>query len=91
MPKFSLDTNVLISHFNQLRPLDGKWENEAEQWARSLTSNRETNAILSPVEVEFLCGVVNRHEMRLREAYLRAFEVVDDHKTLFRKGRRSIS
>ncbi len=87
MPKFSLDTNVLISHFNQLRPLDGKGENEAEQWARSLTSNRETNAILSPVEVEFLCGVVNRHEMRL---YYQGFALVGcTHPTTVRPGFRN--
>jgi predicted nucleic acid-binding protein len=82
MPKYTLDTNVLIAHFNELRPLDGKGEDEVEAWARSLTSDRGTNAILSPVEVEFLCGVVNQHELRLHEAYLRVFEVVDDRKTL---------
>jgi predicted nucleic acid-binding protein len=82
MPKRVFDTNILISHFHQLRPLEGKGEREAEEWARSLISSRNGNAIVSPVEVEFLCGVVNQHEIRLREAYLRTFKVVDDHKTI---------
>ena len=82
MPKRVFDANILISHFQQLRPLDGKGERDAEDWARTLITSRNGDAILSPVEVEFLCGVVNQHEMRLREAYLRAFKVVDDHKTL---------
>jgi predicted nucleic acid-binding protein len=82
MPTQTLDTNLLIDHFNRHRPLDGKSEKDAERWGRELIDDRDTKAILSPVEVEFLCGVVDEHEMRLREAFLRPFEVVDGHKTL---------
>jgi predicted nucleic acid-binding protein len=82
MPRQTLDTNILINHFNRHRPLDGKNEQDAESWAQVLIKDNDTKLILSPVEVEFLCGVVDEQEMRLREAFLRRFEVVDEHKTL---------
>ena len=47
-----------------------------------MIKDNDSKLILSPVEVEFLCGVVDEHEMRLREAFLRPFEVIDDHRTL---------
>jgi predicted nucleic acid-binding protein len=82
VPKRVLDTNILLAHFHRLRPLDGKREAEAENWARTLIEDKQSDAIVSPVEVEFLCGVLNEHERRLRECYLRPFRVIDDHKTL---------
>jgi predicted nucleic acid-binding protein len=82
MSKQTFDTNILINHFNRHRPLDGKSEKDAESWVQILTQDHDTKLILSPVEVEFLCGVVDEHEMRLREAFLRRFEVADDHRTL---------
>lgn len=32
---------------------------------------------MTPVAIEFICGVVDRHEMDLSRAYLGVFEVVD--------------
>ncbi|MBX6313108.1 MAG: type II toxin-antitoxin system VapC family toxin [Isosphaeraceae bacterium] len=82
MPKRVLDTNILITHFHLLRPLDGKGPGEAEDWARALIRDKASDAIVSPVEVEFLCGVLDEHERELREAYLRPFKVIDEHRTL---------
>jgi predicted nucleic acid-binding protein len=82
MAKQTYDTNIFINHFNRHRPLDGKGEKDAEGWAQALISDNDTKLFVSPVEIEFLCGVIDEHEMRLREAFLSKFEVVDDHKTL---------
>jgi predicted nucleic acid-binding protein len=82
MARQTYDTNILITHFHRHRPLDGKNEKDAEGWARVLIEDNDSKLILSPVEVEFLCGVVDEHEMRLREAFLRPFEVVDQRRTL---------
>ncbi len=82
MPKRVLDTNILITHFQQLRPLNDKGTGDAEEWARRLIKDKEADAIVSPIEVEFLCGVLNEHERRLRESYLRPFRVIDDRRTL---------
>ena len=82
MPKPVLDTNILIAHFQKFRPFDGKSPLDAEEWAKVLIADKETNAIVSPVEVEFLCGVLNQTETVLREGYLRAFRLIDDRKTL---------
>lgn len=81
MRKRCLDTNVLIQHFHEFRPLDTKGERDAELWARTRIAKRDTDLILSPVVVEFLCGVLNQHEMRLREAFLRPFKVADQERT----------
>lgn len=77
-----LDTNILIEHFQTMRPLDGKGADDALACAKQLIKDRDSDAIVSPVEVEFLCGVLNQPEMRLREAFLHAFRVIDDRKTL---------
>ena len=77
-----LDTNILIAHFLALRPLAGKGASDAVSSARRLIEDRGTDEIVSPVEVEFLCGVLERHEMRLREAFLSVFKVIDEHSTI---------
>ena len=70
------DTNALIKHFRELRPYDRKTTEQAEEWGRSYA--REFNAVIvAPVEVEFLAGIVDRHEMTLAEAYLRPFSLAD--------------
>jgi len=82
MPRRILDTNILIDHFRGLRPYAEKRPEDATAWAKELIKNRDADAILSPIEVEFLVGGVDRHEILMAEAYLSGFRVVDEHKTL---------
>lgn len=82
MPKRLFDTNILIADFHQIRPFAGKTPGDAEERAKRLIKDREADAILSPVVVEFLCGVLDQHERLLREGYLRPFRVVDELRTL---------
>jgi predicted nucleic acid-binding protein len=82
MPKRVLDTNILMAHFHKLRPLDGKSPAASAEWAGRLMQDKESDAIVSPVVVEFLCGVLNQDERMLREGFLKAFRVIDGYRTL---------
>ncbi len=82
MPDRILDTSRLIQHFQDFRPFAGKTPKEAEDWADQLIRTRGSRDIVSPVEVEFLCVMMDRNELALREAFLSRFRVIDDHKTL---------
>ena len=73
MPRTVLDTNILIGHIRRLRPYAGRRPEEADRWAKELIASRQTDAIVSPVELEFLCGVLDRHEPALAEAFLGPF------------------
>jgi predicted nucleic acid-binding protein len=77
MGKRCLDTNILINHFLRLRPLGNKTVRDAEAWAHALISERSANVILSPMVIEFLCGILDQNEVDLREAYLKPFLVMD--------------
>lgn len=37
-----------------------------------------SDAIATPIYLEFVCGVVQRHEMELAKAYLQSFRLVDE-------------
>jgi predicted nucleic acid-binding protein len=80
MRKKVLDTNILIAHWRRFAPYADKRPSDAEQWARSLIEGRETDAIVSPVAIEFLCKKVDRHQLELAEAFLNVFRIIDEGK-----------
>jgi len=85
MPKRILDTGRLINFWHsklQGGSLDNVTQDMVKGWARELVNLRESNAIVSPVEVEFLAGARNGHELELFRAFLAVFEVVDAGHTL---------
>ena len=75
-----LDTNVLIRHWNRSRPkqLDQATTEDAVAWAQKLIQVTRTKATVTPVAVEFVCGVLGRHEMELARAFLSQFVLADD-------------
>jgi predicted nucleic acid-binding protein len=80
-----LDTSILINHWN--RSFKGKSSNQiakrqAVQCARRLIELQDTNAILSPIYVEYLCGPQGAGEVENARAYLDEFEIVDHGKIL---------
>jgi hypothetical protein len=77
-----LDTNILIEDFRGLQPYTEKKAQQASIRAQALIKDKGTKAIVSPVEIEFLGGIRDRHEMALAEAYLAEFHVIDERKTL---------
>jgi predicted nucleic acid-binding protein len=82
-----LDTSILISHWRRCRsarPLTELDEAEVERWARQLIEIERSDAIVTPVLIEFLCGVGDKREMILARAFLRPFKAIDDRRTLKR-------
>ncbi len=79
MEKRLLDTSVLIRHWHRSRtkPLSDHTVTETVAWAKQLIAFQQTNAIATPVYVEFLAGVTSEHEFRLAKAYLGQFQCVD--------------
>ena len=77
-----LDTNVLSWISAAFNPTPQRGPQDARDRARLLIKDKNTDAILSAIEVEFLVGVVDRHEMELAEAYLAEFQVIDENNTL---------
>jgi predicted nucleic acid-binding protein len=85
MPRLILDTSVLIRHWHNSRagrPLEQIAEDEVPSWARLLIDLENTNATLTPILIEFLCGIGDRTEMRLARIYLEPFAAIDKGKVL---------
>jgi predicted nucleic acid-binding protein len=85
MRRFVLYTNVLVQHWRNSRSggASGQIKDvDADVWARRLIDFEETNAIVTPVLLEYLCGVRDRVELGLARAYLKPFESVDKGRIL---------
>ena len=81
----ALDTTILIAHWRRrrlARPLTELDEAEVERWARQLIEIEQSDATVTPVLLEFLCGVGNKREMILARAFLKPFKAVDNRRTL---------
>jgi predicted nucleic acid-binding protein len=50
---------------------------DARRWARELIQIEETDAIVSPVALEMLCGARDAHELRLSVAFIEEFRLAD--------------
>lgn len=74
-----LDTNRLIAHWrrSRIRPLSEYTRDDAAEWARALIKLDATDAIVTPVVVEFLCGSMNPHELELARSFLNEFDLID--------------
>ena len=75
------DTNVLVSHWRirrQERHISEIQTSESREWAAELIRQMNSNAIVTPVRLEFLAGTRDAHEWNLAEAYLENFQIVDD-------------
>jgi len=75
MLKRVLDTNRLNRQLRKLRA-DSTRE-DASRLAQELIDLHETNAIVSPVEIEVLAGVRDPQELALTEEFLSHFVVID--------------
>ena len=78
------DTNKLIKQWrrSRKRPLVDYTRADAESWARELIGIYQTNSILTPVYLEVVGGVVDRHEMELTKAFLSKFLILDEGRIL---------
>lgn len=80
MAKRILDTQVLINHWHRFDSRIKRTPSKLREHARELIEMEDTNLILSPVLIEFLCGAGSSQECELFNAYLKPFEVLDDGK-----------
>lgn len=75
------DTSMLIWAWHRQRghrPIAGVPESEARSWPDELTDLYATDAIVTPVRIEFLAGVRDAHELRLARAFMERFRTIDD-------------
>ncbi len=77
MPRRIVDTNLLIRQFRRLAPYVDKSPQDAARLADELIRSLDADAILTPIEIEMIAGVVDRHEMTLTEAFLDRFRIID--------------
>ncbi|MGD0139162.1 MAG: PIN domain-containing protein [Tepidisphaeraceae bacterium] len=85
MARRVLDTNVLINHWRRSFPLKGSNQiphRKAVACARSLIELQNSNAILSPIYIEYLCGPQSAGGVENARNYLDQFEIVDEGRIL---------
>jgi predicted nucleic acid-binding protein len=84
MKRQILDTSVLIHHWRRRRAASIGLSSvrDARRWARELIQIEETDAIVSPVAIEVLCGVRDARELRLALAFLDGFRLADGGKVI---------
>lgn len=81
MAQFVLvDTSILVRFWRQqasgLR-LSQITRQGVEEWARRLSSVYRSDAIVTPVYVEFVAGAADSHELKLARDFLSQFEIID--------------
>lgn len=78
MSRMILDTSYLIAFWKRkLQSSAAPSLANARAWAIELCELQGTNAIVSPVYVEFVCGARTSGETRLFESFLSAFRLLD--------------
>lgn len=76
MKRTVLDSSILISYWMKY-VLFKKSDSEVRAAARNLINLLDTNAIVTPVYVECVCGSKTGNELRLMRAFLNEFNVID--------------
>jgi predicted nucleic acid-binding protein len=73
-----LDTNKLIRHWKRFKPSGGvKTRDGARAWAQRRIELENTDAIVTPVELELLGGDLNANDRELTVAYLEPYRIID--------------
>src|SRR5437016_2776162 len=79
MRRVVLDSALLMAHWNRCRkgPLDHYREKDVVGWARKLIEIERSDAIVTPVGLELICGTLSKWALKLTRAYLGEFTVID--------------
>ncbi|HEV3005704.1 MAG TPA: PIN domain-containing protein [Pirellulales bacterium] len=79
-----MDTSVLVSHWRHCAggSLTGKSRDDASAWGRKLVSLHDTDAILTPIFIEFVSGARSGKELQMAKAYLAALRIIDGGRIL---------
>jgi predicted nucleic acid-binding protein len=80
MKRTVLDTSVLIRFWRSRAhgSLVRRTPDDAGRWAERFIDLYDTNAIVTPVYLELVAGVSDRHELRLTLAFLSRFDRIDE-------------
>jgi predicted nucleic acid-binding protein len=80
------DSNYLMNHYRRKchSPIARWSERDAHAWADDLLELYQTNAIVSPVYLEFVAGTSSHADLKLSRAYLSRFVIVDGWKIVDR-------
>jgi predicted nucleic acid-binding protein len=79
MARRILDSNRLINSWRRHRPRN---RSAARRLASEMTAVHGTNAIVTPVAIEFLGGTHDRDELQLAREFLSCLDIVDDGRVL---------
>lgn len=63
-------------------PYGSRSPGDAVRRAKGLIEQFDTNAIVSPIEIEFLAGILDAHEMSLAGAFLNCFRIIDERRVI---------
>jgi predicted nucleic acid-binding protein len=80
MARRVLDTNILAGYWSLRRkglPHAEIGDEQARSWGRDLVRSQGTNAILTPIYVEYVAGQSNARAVELARVYLGEFERLD--------------
>ena len=85
MARKIFDTSALIRHWHDSggRSPTGKTAADAAGWAQRLIAVHDTDAIVTPVFIEFVAGVTNSVELELTRSYLGLRSRVSKWNSLF--------
>lgn len=80
MRRLILDSCIVIDYWRR------RWNESARrrkphhptQWATDLIELFQTNAIVTPVAIEFLAGFTQREELQAARAFLAQFQCIDE-------------
>src|SRR6185436_3493421 len=80
MARKIFDTSALILHWHDCggHSPAGKTPAQVAAWAQQLIDLHDTDAIVTPVYVEFIAGVTNSAEQELARAFLGEFRSLDE-------------
>ena len=77
MAKSIFDTSYLIGHWHAWPKTTKRTVENMRSWSERLVAQYRTRRIVTPVYIEMVAGVTSSDELRLTQAYLAAFEIID--------------
>jgi predicted nucleic acid-binding protein len=80
MAKKVLDTSVLLHHWGKCggNSTADRGVDEAKDWGKELVGLHDTDAIVTPVYLEMVVGVLSAHQLDLMRAFLGQFQIIDN-------------
>ena len=80
MAKRIFDTSYLIGHWRIFPKATKRTTDNMRAWSEKLIDQYGTRQIVTPVYIEMVAGVTSSDELKLTQAYLDPFEIIDEGK-----------